>query len=224
MNKKIYTALLLTPLFFTACNKQPVATDSLAQEAVTSSTEIKQAVSEVATKIVTKTTEINGVRFINKPIVEEEGMVHIDGFMGSIKPTLEDATKGDKTHMTAMGVCSNMAMEMTNSYNAQLTNVKIRRTALKYRNEKNKPDATDILVMETLKEKNDFKPVVIDINDHYRVYKPLPAKKDCLVCHGDVSQIPPKVMEGIKRDYPKDLATGYSEGEFKGAIIAEILK
>jgi len=78
--------------------------------------------------------------------------------------------------------------------------------------------------METLKEKNDFKPVVIDMNDHYRVYKPLPTKKDCLVCHGDVSQIPPKVMEGLKRDYPKDLATGFSQGEFKGAIVAEILK
>lgn len=223
MNKKIYTALLLAPLLFTACNKQPVTTEALTQEVVTTNatTEIKEAIPQVVKKMA---TEINGVRFIDKPIVEEEGLVHIDGFIGSIKPTLEDATKSDKTHMTAMGVCSTMAMEMTNSYNAQLSNVKIRRTALKYRNEKNKPDATDISVMQTLKERADFKPVVIEMNDHYRVYKPLPAKIECLVCHGDVSQIPPKVMEGIKRDYPKDLATGYSQGEFKGAIIAEILK
>jgi hypothetical protein len=78
--------------------------------------------------------------------------------------------------------------------------------------------------MKELIRLGDFKAVTVDAGDHYRVYKPLPTKAECLVCHGDSSKIPPKVSAMIKRKYPKDLAVGFMKGEFRGTVVAEIKK
>ncbi|MCH9739943.1 MAG: DUF3365 domain-containing protein [Epsilonproteobacteria bacterium] len=218
MNNKFY-ALILTPLLFAACNTPEAPAP--ASTKVEAPVEVQEVV--VAEKVETVTTSTD-VKYIDKAIVIEQGMVHIDGFMGTLQPTLVNALKDDKTHLTAMGVCSAMAMEMTDSYNAGTTDTKVRRTALKYRNPQNKPDATDTEVMQVLATKSDFKPVAVEMSNHYRVYKPLPTKKPCLICHADSSQMEPQVLKSIKERYPKDLATGFAEGEFRGVIVAEIQK
>ena len=220
MNNKLYTLLLVAPMLFTACNTEPTPT------ATTTGQEIKKAKEVITKQAETQTivTIENDVKYVKKPLIEEQGLLHIQSFVGTLQPTLESAIKSDNTYQTAMGVCSSMAMEMTNEYNNQSTEVKVRRTALKYRNEKNSPDTTDRKVMEVISSKLDFKPVTIDMGDHYRVYKPLPTKKKCLACHGDSSRISPKILKSIKSRYPKDLAIGHIEGDLKGAIVAEIQK
>lgn len=229
MNRKIYTVLLAS-IVFVACNSnQPTVKvqekkESLVESAKEGLVAEKSIVkAKEVIKKVDKATIIGGVRFVSKPIVQEQGLFHIKSFIGTLKPTLQSAMKdGDPT--VGLGVCSSIAMEMTNDYNALTTDTKLYRTALKYRNPKNKPDAIDKQVMNELVRKGDFKPITIDAGDHYRVYKPLPTKGECLVCHGDSSHIPKKVSEMIKRKYPKDLAIDHISGDFRGVVVAKIQK
>jgi hypothetical protein len=224
MRNRFY-ALVLTPLLFGACTSSQV-TSSPAPIAVAKSSGVVSKMENVQTVVVEGTADnsSNGVRYIVKPIVIEQGMLHIKGFMGTLKPTLKSALAQDKTQETAMGACSTMAMQMTDDYNAVTTDTKVRRTALKYRNPKNRPDATDKEVMYRLQAVNDGKPVAVDMGDKYRVYKPLKMKHSCLACHGDKSQISPKVQKLIQAKYPHDMATGFRLGEFRGAVVAEIQK
>jgi len=221
MNKNLY-ALMLTPILFIACASDKAKVEKTATQAVEQKVEVaKKAVIET-TKVTKKETVIS---YVNKPDITEKGMMHIDGFMGSLKPTLDGLLKSDPKHTTALGACSAMAMGMTDDYNQQVNDVKIRRTALKYRNKKNKPDSADTLVMERFLASGDFKkPLVIDAGDHYRVYKALPTKASCTICHGAIEQMSPEVVKMIQRRYPKDLATGFKVGEFRGAVVAEVKK
>jgi len=232
MNKKFYT-LLLAPLIFVACNTaQPTAKAQETKKSLPVET-AKQEIAEKGTVMVTKAPEasakkeavtiIGGVKFVEKSIIQEQGLFHIKSFIGTLKPTLESAMKdGDPT--VGLGVCSSLAMQMTDDYNALTTDTKVYRTAIKYRNPKNKPDAIDAQAMNELVRRGDFKPVTIDAGDHYRVYKPLPTKNECLVCHGDAEAIPKKVSEMLKRKYPKDLAIDHIAGDFRGVVVAKIKK
>jgi len=211
--KKNFYAFLLTPLLFVGCNTPEVS-------APTSS--VSQTESSVVDTQSTGST--TNIKYVNTPIVIKEGMLHIDTFTGTLKPTLKSALQQDKTQEIAMGTCSSIAMKMTNDYNNISPKVKVRRTALKYRNPANKPDATDKQVMYRFLALNDGKPVAIDMGDKYRVYKPLKTKAKCLLCHGDVTQMSPKVVEMIRKKYPHDLATGFKLGEFRGAVVAEFNK
>jgi hypothetical protein len=230
MNREFYT-LLFASLVFVACNTtQPTAKvlenkkSSIVESAKKEIVEQKSMLESV-TKVAKKeaVTTIGGVKFVKKSIVQEQGLFHIKSFIGTLKPTLKSAMK-DGGPTVGFGVCASIAMEMTNDYNALTTDTKVYRTALKYRNLKNKPDQTDTQVMNELIRKGDFKPVTIDAGDHYRVYKPLPSKAECLACHGDSSNISEKVSAMIKRKYPKDLAIDHIQGDFRGVVVAKITK
>lgn len=50
-----------------------------------------------------------------------------------------------------------------------------------------------------------------------RFMKALPTGSVCLNCHG--SNIKPEVQAKITELYPEDKATGYQEGQVRGAIV-----
>jgi hypothetical protein len=216
MKNRFYT-VVFAPLLFVACNSP----ESLTPIAVAQTEKVIQPVTKPISTEVKNTTTI---KYISKPIVIEQGMLNIDGFMGTLQPTLKSALKQDKTQETAMGACTSMAIQMTNDYNNISPNVKVRRTALKYRNPANKPNATDKEVMYRLQAVNDGKPVAVDMGSTYRVYKPLKMKQSCLLCHGDTTQISPKTLKMIRKNYPHDLATDFKLGEFRGVVISEFQK
>lgn len=232
MNKKVYTSLVTISLVFVACNTTNPEPETKVQESKVSppveivKEESVQKKSTKGTESTSKkeaTTLIGGVKYVNKPIIQEQGIFHIKSFVGTLQPTL-DSTMKDDGPAIGFGVCVSLAIGMTDDYNALTTDTKVRRTALKYRNPKNKPDEIDKKVMNELIRKGDFKPLTIEVEDKYRVYKPMPTNAECLVCHGDVSKIPKKISEMNKRQYPKDLAVDFAEGEFRGVIVAEIQK
>ena len=47
--------------------------------------------------------------------------------------------------------------------------------------------------------------------------KAIPTGGLCLQCHG--TAIAPKLAEKLSELYPEDKATGYSEGEIRGAFV-----
>ena len=160
--------------------------------------------------------------------VAMEGVKYIKMLGKELKGNLVKYLKQDPTGLQAAYFCAKSADELTRKVNAKFPgNVKVRRTALKYRNPDNKPDATDVKVMEEMEaaiKAGNFKkkPVVVKVGNTERVYLPLIAQKACLKCHGPVDKINPKVRETIAKHYPNDKATGFHEGDLRGVIVAEI--
>jgi len=162
--------------------------------------------------------------------VKMEGVKYIKQLGGTLKSQLKEKMKEDPTGLTAMAFCTASADKITNEVNAKLPEyAKVRRTALKIRNDKaNRSDVLDEKVMqefETLIKKGEMTPKTLKVVEHHgttRVYKPLVTKKVCLKCHG--SDLSPKIQEALKSAYPHDRATGFKEGDLRGVIVAEIKK
>jgi len=55
-----------------------------------------------------------------------------------------------------------------------------------------------------------------------RVLEPIGIDKGCLTCHGPAEALPPAVREALGARYPADAATGYAEGDLRGAFWAEL--
>lgn len=53
---------------------------------------------------------------------------------------------------------------------------------------------------------------------YFRYAKALPVAGLCLNCHGEADKVSPGVRERLAREYPHDRATGYREGQIRGAI------
>ncbi len=218
MNKKLYTLLFTTPLLFTACN----STNKVEPKTVEKDIQIVQEATVKTPTPLAKSVSSTVTYANNKKLIKERGMLHIKSFMGTLQPTLMGMMKSDPTYKTALGACSTLGQSMVAEYN-NMSDVKIRRTALRYRNPKNKPDATDKTVMERFLASNNFKePLVVDMGDSYRVYKALEVKKPCLACHGE--HISQDLQKMLIRKYPTDMATNFKLGDFRGAVVAKIKK
>jgi len=53
---------------------------------------------------------------------------------------------------------------------------------------------------------------------YFRYMKAVPVGAVCLACHGPAEKIASEVKGQLAADYPHDKATGYSEGQVRGAI------
>jgi len=53
---------------------------------------------------------------------------------------------------------------------------------------------------------------------YFRYMKAVPTGAVCLACHGPAEKIGKEVKEQLSADYPHDKATGYGEGQIRGAI------
>ncbi|MCK4739281.1 MAG: DUF3365 domain-containing protein [Deltaproteobacteria bacterium] len=95
----------------------------------------------------------------------------------------------------------------------------IRQISTRPRNPKNTPDeferrALEVFADNDAQEEYYSKSITESGIRQIRYIKRLNADKVCLDCHGRASNVP----EIIKKRYPNDEATGYSEGELMGAL------
>jgi len=162
--------------------------------------------------------------------VKQEGVKYIKMLGGALKTELKAHLKADKTGVAAAGFCTSKATAITKTINTKLpTYAKVRRTALKLRNDKNNTaDTLDTKIMneyvaaieaKTFTEK-DIK-VVVEGNIT-RVYKPLVTKLVCLKCHG--SNVSKEIKDIVNIAYPHDKAMDFKEGSLRGVIVSEIAK
>jgi hypothetical protein len=149
----------------------------------------------------------------------------------NLKGELKAKFKEDPSGVKAIEYCSMQAQDITKEVNEKLDKgVEVRRTALKYRNEKNKPSAQDEKVMmefvQRSKDGESFEKMTEIVEDENKiyVYKALGVGKGCLKCHGDVANINKEILSIIDKNYPNDKARNFKKGEFRGAIVAEIEK
>jgi len=172
---------------------------------------------------------LSAVSMADTPSAKEQGVAAIKQLGSTLKGELKSKMKDDPTGVAAAGFCVHSAESITKEINEKLPkNVRVRRTSLKPRNSGNKPDATDIEVMEALAKEAAAKQLgpkslkVIEADGVTRVYKPLLTQKVCLKCHG--SNLSPEISTIIKEKYPDDQAVGFKEGDLRGVIVAEVKK
>lgn len=127
----------------------------------------------------------------------------------------------------AVQVCSAEAQPMAEAV-AKETGAKVGRSSLKLRNPK---DAAPGWVQTWLLAQGDKKAeAVTGIEGVFdsptgkvaRFLKPIAIEGACLSCHGDPAQMSEPVKAAIAPKYPEDKATGYQNGDLRGALWAEV--
>ena len=184
----------------------------------------------LATMIYANNAESNAIES-NKtkaqmPPVVLKGVSAIKMLGGELKKNLKAKFKEDKSGLKAINFCATQAAKISAEVSSKFPDgVSVRRVAIKYRNEANKPDNIDVKVLEQFQKEIDNKtfvkkPKLVDVNGTKRVYVPVLVSKACIKCHGE--NIDPKIASVIKKYYPNDKATGFREGDLRGAMVAEI--
>ena len=121
-------------------------------------------------------------------------------------------------------ICQQIGQSLTQSTNNELDGMTVTRTSLKIRNPLNAPSPKDKEIMmqwQKQLEKNGKLPeseVVHQEDQSPVVYKPIITQKVCMKCHGNPSTFSPELTSLIKKHYPDDQATGFTEGSIRGAF------
>lgn len=118
----------------------------------------------------------------------------------------------------AIEVCSKLAPKLAKDVGEQ-HQVSIGRTAIRLRNENNRPPTWAEPLLKDLPNK----PVVQDLeNGRTGVLFPILLKVQCLTCHGPDDKIASDIRTELARLYPNDKATGFQEGDLRGWFWVEV--
>jgi hypothetical protein len=137
---------------------------------------------------------------------------------------------GSSSIEEAIAFCNEKAFPITATYT---DSIDIRRTSLRIRNPKNKPDSLELLVlneMEGLMKSGkvpNSKVVRHTSTGELHFFKPILLQAMCLNCHGTPGlQIQNTTLARIHKLYPDDQAVNFKEGDLRGLwhIIFNIQK
>jgi hypothetical protein len=102
------------------------------------------------------------------------------------------------------------------------------RVSLKNRNPANMPNSWQTTVLEDFEQQRAAGKDVTALTwsetvstadgREFRFMKAIPTGKICLQCHGE--KLAPEVSAVVSQLYPQDRATGFSEGDIRGAFVA----
>ena len=143
---------------------------------------------------------------------------------GQLKAELTNAI-AEGGPMAAINVCYLRAPEIAAQL-SQASGARVGRTALRVRNPSNAPDDLERTVLEQFAADLGSGPIdrpleaVFEIRRgdavERRYMRAIPTDALCLTCHGKT--IAPELAAAIARDYPKDQATGFEQGQLRGAF------
>lgn len=143
----------------------------------------------------------------------------------SLQSELKGAMKAGGP-VAAIGVCNTKAMPITQQVAAE-HGMHLGRVSLKNRNPANAPNGWQVAVLEDFqRQKAEGKDIdslawseTVNVNGgrEFRFMKAIPTGKICLMCHG--TQISPDIGRVLSELYPMDRATGYGEGDIRGAFV-----
>ena len=131
---------------------------------------------------------------------------------------------------SAVRVCSEVAQEMTREFNRH-TGHHARRVSVRYRNPQNLPDGYEEHVLVRMEVENrqkhlakEYVEVVKEQNVKVlRYMRPLTVAPVCINCHGPKETMTPEVKRMLNEKYPEDRATGFQDGDLRGAISIKIV-
>ena len=125
----------------------------------------------------------------------------------------------------AVSVCREEAQKITAQLSEEM-GVVVGRTSHLLRNPVNAPRewARPIVEESAGKTTSAVEPHVLDLGDKVGVLKPINTLGLCANCHGKVEEIDAEVKESLAEFYPTDRAVGFSVGDLRGWMWAEISK
>lgn len=145
---------------------------------------------------------------------------------GALQEELKSAMQAGGP-VAAIGVCNTQAIPITQKVAAE-NGLHLGRVSLNNRNPANLPNEWQAAVLKDFEQQKAAgkdpaslawsDTVMVDGGKEFRFMKAIPTAAVCLNCHGtDISPDVSQVLAGL---YPDDLATGYSEGDIRGAFVA----
>jgi len=183
-----------------------------------------------ATKAPEKTAEATpskATEATDKQALIAEAKMAIKALGGTLKGELQLAMKNGGP-VNALSVCNEKAPAIAKAVAAD-KQLQVSRVSLKNRNpvmgQANEWQEGVLNEFETRKAGGE-KPATLAYADiveakdgkkEFRFMKAIPTGSLCLTCHG--SNIKPEVSEKIAALYPEDKATGYKEGDLRGAFV-----
>ena len=154
----------------------------------------------------------------------KESRIVAGDFMLLLKLELKSAMR-EGGPGNAIQVCRNTAPKIAADV-SEKHGWRVARTSLKLRNPMNEADPWELKVMQEFEKRKaggaDIKAleyaeiVTTDGNKQFRYMKAIPTEKVCLQCHG--SEIEPEEAAALNKFYPHDKATGFKEGDIRGAF------
>ncbi len=144
----------------------------------------------------------------------------IESFQKALKRELMTAI-ADKGVEEAIHVCNEKAPVIARELSSK-HKLELRRTSLRWRNPANEPTAEEKAALLAFERKKNEGVEFTSLNATFatqeglRYMKAIPMKGMCAVCHG--TNVDPKLYQTIKSYYPYDKATGFKEGDIRGAF------
>jgi hypothetical protein len=132
----------------------------------------------------------------------------------------------------ALDVCHLKALPLTGEIVSGMPRITaVKRTSLKVRNPANAPDAADQLALEKVDkdiQSGTLPKVLLQRVDRpgakpeWRVYRPVGMAQQCVTCHGPTESLTPELRARLGELYPKDQATGYAAGQWRGLLRVSV--
>jgi hypothetical protein len=157
----------------------------------------------------------------NLSSLESEARDLTQQFVATLLPTLQNAmAQGGPTE--AIAVCSVRAPQIAEELSAD-SGWNVRRVSLKPRNASLAiPDEWERLTLQDFDRRQqggEAGPTISAsavVDGEYRYMQAQPTMPLCLTCHGQT--VATEVRSALAEHYPMDLATGYTQGQIRGAI------
>lgn len=130
--------------------------------------------------------------------------------------------------LQAVHICSEMAPAI--GAEQSVDGLEIRRVSLKVRNPQDRPDDYErakLEAWETMAAAGQLPAESAEVIDQggrptLRYMKPIVIMKPCMNCHGDPASMEPDLKAALAERYPADEATGYADGDLRGAFTVKI--
>jgi hypothetical protein len=102
--------------------------------------------------------------------------------------------------------------------------MRIGRTSFRLRNPRNAPPewAAPYVKEANARDARTAPTWVIEMGPMVGVIAPLETRETCTLCHGPQDKLPPAILNAIRANYPGDRATGFTTGQVRGWIWAEV--
>ena len=155
----------------------------------------------------------------------ERARLATQAFSGALKSELMAAMQ-EGGPIAAIAVCNQRAPAIARQVSDR-QGMELKRVSQRYRNPDNAPNAWQLTVLQSFEASEEAGQDPRSLSWHQRVgsgtdrelryMKAIPTDALCLQCHG--AAIDPKVAAKINQLYPNDRATGYEQGDIRGAFV-----
>lgn len=136
----------------------------------------------------------------------------------ALKKELGDAM-AEGGPVAALDVCSTRATAITAELREE-TGLELGRVSAQWRNPDNAPDETEAAVLGVFEADPAHGDTLLTLASGELLYmKPIRVGSPlCLRCHGPEDQLAPEIAGKLAELYPDDRATGFGEGDLRGAF------